>query len=83
MDLTISLCNKFIISAGKDCRILIWDLKHLQLLQDLNHHTKQVNSIKLVMIGKRQILFSCGDDGYVSIFDVNAIKAIGETDIDH
>jgi len=35
------------------------------------------------MIGKRQILFSCGDDGYVSIFDVNAIKAIGETDIDH
>lgn len=37
-----------------------------------------MNIIKIENFGKRQLLFSCGDDGLIQVYDLNQIKAVGE-----
>ena len=30
------------------------------------------------MIKNRQFLFSCGDDGFINVYELSSIKAVGE-----
>ena len=82
MDISISNCNRFIISSGKDAKLIVWDLEELVLLQTLKFHEKQINNIKfyeLDYMGKEtEFLFSCSDDGLVNIYNFDLMESYRE-----
>ena len=78
MDISVSHCNRFVLAAGKDARILVWELKSLSFVQELTNHSKQVNNLKLVRIFDRDLMFSCSDDGLVNCYDIGQIRTTEE-----
>lgn len=51
----ISNCNKYIVSAGNDAQIIVWELATGKLVQRLTHHTKLINVIKFFCPRSSQI----------------------------
>jgi WD40 repeat protein len=45
-EIDISKCNKFIVSAGKDAQIIVWELASGKIAYKFNKHTKLINCVK-------------------------------------
>lgn len=77
MDIHISYCNRYIISAGKEGAIKIWDLKLLKHLHTCKEHKGSVNSIKVIQTklasSEVQLLYSGSDDGLINVYNLDAI----------
>ena len=77
MDLHISYCNRYIISAGKEGVIKIWDLKLLKHLHTCKEHKGSVNSIRVVQTKlancEVQLLYSGSDDGLINVYNLDII----------
>lgn len=43
--LCFSVEGRFLVSAGADCRVLIWDLAHGHLLAELTGHTAPIHTL--------------------------------------
>jgi len=77
IDLQISYCNRYIISAGKEGKILIWDLLNLKLLHVCDEHSGPVNSLKVVQTKllktEAQLLYSGSEDGFINVYNLDNI----------
>lgn len=77
MDIHISYCNRYIISAGKEGAIHIWDLKNLKHLHVCKEHKGAVNNVKVVQTklcnSEVQLLYSGSDDGLINVYDLDKI----------
>lgn len=86
MDLQISYCNRYIISAGKEGIINIWDLKRLKHLYALDEHKGSVNNIKVVQTklasSEVQLLYSGSDDGLINVYNLDKI-GLSNQDMDY
>lgn len=47
-DLDVSKCNKYLASAGKDGKIIIYDIETCNISEIINNHTSSVNNIKFL-----------------------------------
>ncbi|CAI2386780.1 unnamed protein product [Moneuplotes crassus] len=78
MDLHVSTCNRYVISAGKDGLVIIWDLKLCKKLHVCKEHKGAVNQIKTVYTklaaSENQLLYTCGDDGLINIYNLDLIE---------
>jgi transcription initiation factor TFIID subunit 5 len=45
-EISVSLCSRFIASAGKDTTVVIWELATGKLIYRLTHHSKLVNCVR-------------------------------------
>jgi WD40 repeat protein len=45
-DLDISKCNKYLATASKDGKIIVWDWKNCQKMDEFNDHRSNVNNVK-------------------------------------
>lgn len=64
----------YLASAGRDCRILLWDPRTYKLLTSLEGHSAQVTA--LAFTGDGQFLVSTSEDGTVRLWDVNRGREI-------
>lgn len=80
-EVSVSLCDKFVASAGKDATVCLWDVQKGKLAYRLAHHSKVVNCVKFFCPKtnadakvEQQILYTCSDDGSVHLFDISKIS---------
>jgi len=77
MDLHVSSCNRYIISSGKEGIVHIWDFKLCKKLHACKEHQGAVNQVKTVITklvnGEHQLLYSCGDDGIINVYNLDRI----------
>lgn len=45
-DLDVSKCNRYLASASKDGKIIVWDWKNCKKLDEFNDHRSNVNNVK-------------------------------------
>lgn len=62
-DLDVSKCNRFLASASKDGKIIVWDWKNCKKLDEFNDHRSNVNNVKFFSL----ITKSCPDKSEDSI----------------
>jgi WD40 repeat protein len=80
-DMDISKCNRYIASASKDGKAIVWDLEKCTVVDRLPSHADSVNNIRFFKFQiKRdssgaktkeeiQVLITCSDDGSIRIYD--------------
>ena len=59
--------NQYVISAGKDCMAVIYDLKQRQIAGFLRGHTRSIRN--LIISDKREICITSSDDNTIRIWD--------------
>lgn len=45
-DLDVSKCNRYLATASKDGKIIVWDWKNCQKVDEFNDHHSNVNNVK-------------------------------------
>ena len=65
--LTFSHDGKYLISAGDDTNILVWDLSNGQLLNEVRSHSKTIYSLALSCDGS--VLASGGLDSTIKVWE--------------
>jgi WD40 repeat protein len=79
-EVSVSHCDKFVASAGKDATVCLWDVVQGKLAYRLTHHSKVVNCVKFFCPKatdgrlEQQLLYTCSDDGAVHLFDISKIS---------
>lgn len=49
-DMDISKCNNFLATASKDGKMIIWDWKNCQKLDEINAHSSVINNLKFFQL---------------------------------
>lgn len=83
LDVRFSRDGNWIVSAGEDGQLWVWDAHNRQLLQTLVGHdaTKFVNSSVFTKDGR--ILISASDDETIRFWDTQTWQPVGEPLIEH
>ena len=51
VDIQVSKCNRYMVSASHDGAVIFWDLEDLTIIHKrTSDHTEQVNKVEFVMI---------------------------------
>lgn len=84
-DLDISKCNRYLVTASKDGKIIVWDWKKCLKIDEINEHTTTVSNLKFFTLSnsssskddrlssistdEMQVLVSCSEDGTIKLYD--------------
>jgi len=63
---------QYIAAAGKDNKIVIWDLEMAQKISELSAHDKGITSLSFN--DKGTVLVTTGNDAAISVWDVTALN---------
>jgi len=42
----ISRCNRYLVSASKDGKIIVWDWQNCKKVDEINDHTATINNVQ-------------------------------------
>jgi WD40 repeat protein len=85
LGLTMSKCEKYLVSCSSDHRFKVWDLRDYTHISTGAGHSAKVNQTTFSRDGK--FLLACSSDGFVSIWDtttwelVDKIQELSNRDI--
>lgn len=74
LGLTMSRCQKYLVSCSRDHRFKVWDLQDYTLISTGAGHTAKVNQTAYSEEGK--ILVACSSDGCFSIWDTHTWELV-------
>jgi WD40 repeat protein len=52
-DLDISKCNKYLASASQDGKIIVWDWKNCQKIDEISDHRSNVNNVRFFSLATK------------------------------
>lgn len=71
---SVAANDKFIITAGKDCCIRVWN-KNRQFVTQFAFHNKPVVSVR-IDVNRPNLIHSCAQDRSVCIFDLKTERIV-------